>query len=89
MLILKILMVWKIKSYSCHLFKDEKIPVIAEVNNLPYDARVTEPCKVAIHGKISIWQFMEQTGGRNSEDLGLSGMTIAEIKEYLQTGDKD
>ncbi len=32
------------------IFKDDKIPVIAEVNNLPYDTRVTEPCKVVIHG---------------------------------------
>jgi opine dehydrogenase len=32
------------------MFKDDKLPVIAEVNNLPYDTRVTESCKVAIHG---------------------------------------
>jgi opine dehydrogenase len=32
------------------VFGDEVCPVIAEVNNLPYDARVTEPCTVAIHG---------------------------------------
>lgn len=32
------------------MFKNAKLPVIAEVNNLPYDTRVTEPCKVVIHG---------------------------------------
>jgi opine dehydrogenase len=32
------------------VFGDRACPVIAELNNLPYDARVTEPCKVAIHG---------------------------------------
>ncbi len=32
------------------VFKEDKLPVIAEVNNLPYDTRVTAPCKVAIHG---------------------------------------
>jgi opine dehydrogenase len=32
------------------IFKDAALPVIAEVNNLPYDTRVTEPCKVVTHG---------------------------------------
>jgi len=32
------------------VFKEDRLPVIAEVNNLPYDTRVTESCKVAIHG---------------------------------------
>jgi opine dehydrogenase len=32
------------------VFADEPCPVIAEVNNLPYDTRVTGPCKVTIFG---------------------------------------
>jgi opine dehydrogenase len=32
------------------VFGDQECPVIAELNNLPYDARVTEQCKVTIHG---------------------------------------
>jgi len=32
------------------IFAGEECPVIAEVNNLPYDARVTDPCKVSIFG---------------------------------------
>ncbi|HEY3178114.1 MAG TPA: NAD/NADP octopine/nopaline dehydrogenase family protein [Casimicrobiaceae bacterium] len=32
------------------VFGNGECPVIAELNNLPYDARVIEQCKVAIHG---------------------------------------
>jgi opine dehydrogenase len=32
------------------VFGNQECPVIAELNNLPYDARVTEECKVTIHG---------------------------------------
>jgi len=41
-------------AFAALLFKTvfgvETCPVIAEVNNLPYDARVTDPCTVAIYG---------------------------------------
>jgi opine dehydrogenase len=32
------------------IFAGEACPVIAEANNLPYDARLTAPCKVSIFG---------------------------------------
>jgi opine dehydrogenase len=32
------------------IFGDEEFPVIAEANNLPYDARITEPGKVTVFG---------------------------------------
>ncbi|HSV25677.1 MAG TPA: NAD/NADP octopine/nopaline dehydrogenase family protein [Xanthobacteraceae bacterium] len=32
------------------LFGNQDCPVIVELNNLPYDARVMEQCRVAIHG---------------------------------------
>lgn len=32
------------------VFGDTPCPVVAEVNNLPYDTRVLEPCKVSIFG---------------------------------------
>ena len=41
-------------AFSAFLFRDafgaDDCPVIAEVNNLPYDARVTGDCQVTIHG---------------------------------------
>jgi opine dehydrogenase len=36
------------------VFGDIDCPVIAEVNNLPYDARLTAPCRVAIHGRNKV-----------------------------------
>jgi len=38
------------------VFGDDDCPVVAEVNNLPYDARVTGPCQVSIFGlnKVNI-----------------------------------
>lgn len=32
------------------VFGDAECPVIAEVNNLPYDTRLTAPCEVAVYG---------------------------------------
>lgn len=32
------------------IFEDEDCPVVADVNNLPYDARMKEPGQVVIHG---------------------------------------
>src|SRR2546421_9192497 len=32
------------------VFRDADCPVVAEVNNLPYDARLVAPCRVAIYG---------------------------------------
>jgi opine dehydrogenase len=32
------------------VFEDADCPVVAEVNNLPYDTRLTAPCHVAIYG---------------------------------------
>lgn len=32
------------------VFGDAECPVVAEVNNLPYDTRLTGPCQVAIYG---------------------------------------
>lgn len=45
-------------------FSDTDCPVVAEANNLPYDARVTEPCKVALYGfnKINV-AFMPANKG--------------------------
>jgi opine dehydrogenase len=33
------------------VFGDTDCPVVAEVNNLPYDTRLTAPCEVAIYGR--------------------------------------
>ena len=46
------------------VFDEGDCPVIAEVNNLPYDTRLTAPCRVVIHGfnKVNI-AFMPATGG--------------------------
>jgi opine dehydrogenase len=33
------------------VFGDTDCPVVAEVNNLPYDARLIAPCRIAIHGR--------------------------------------
>ena len=45
-------------AFSAFLFRDslgaEDCPVIAEANNLPYDARVTGDCQVAIYGLNSL-----------------------------------
>jgi len=46
------------------VFSDDACPVIAEVNNLPYDARVTEPGRVSIYGynRVNI-AFMPSKSG--------------------------
>jgi opine dehydrogenase len=60
------------------VFGDEDCPVVAEVNNLPYDARVTEPCTVVIHGfnKVNIALMPAQEGPMMScgPDIGVSEM---------------
>ena len=33
------------------VFGELECPVVAEVNNLPYDARLTAPCEVAVYGR--------------------------------------
>jgi opine dehydrogenase len=50
-------------------FGDQECPIIAELNNLPYDARVTGPCKVAIHGFNPVGiAFMPADKGRELID---------------------
>ena len=46
------------------VFGDADCPVVAEVNNLPYDARLTAPCQVAIYGhnKVNV-AFMPAAKG--------------------------
>lgn len=53
------------------VFGDEDCPVVAEVNNLPYDARLTEPCTVAIHGfnKVNIAFMPAHEGPRLMDEL--------------------
>jgi opine dehydrogenase len=53
------------------VFGDEDCPVVAEVNNLPYDARVTEPCHVVIHGfnKVNIAFMPAQEGPSLIDEL--------------------
>jgi opine dehydrogenase len=54
-----------------NVFGDEDCPVVAEVNNLPYDARLTEPCIVAIHGfnKVNIAFMPAQEGPSLIDEL--------------------
>jgi len=53
------------------VFGDEDCSVVAEVNNLPYDARVTEPCTVVVHGfsKVNIAFMPAQEGPRLMDEL--------------------
>jgi opine dehydrogenase len=46
------------------VFGDASCPVVAEVNNLPYDTRLTAPCQVAIYGynRVNI-AFMPAAAG--------------------------
>ena len=37
-----------------HIFGDEDCPVIADVNNLPYDTRLTAPGKIALFGRNAV-----------------------------------
>jgi opine dehydrogenase len=39
---------------TAHVFGDEPKPVLADVNNLPYDARLSEPGKVAVFGRNDV-----------------------------------
>jgi len=59
-------------------FGDDDCPVVAEVNNLPYDARLIGPAQVAIYGhnKVNI-AFMPADKGR-----------VDQIMAYVSTGNR-
>jgi opine dehydrogenase len=53
------------------VFADDDCPVVAEVNNLPYDARITEPCKISIYGynKVNIAFMPAEKGSELIDEL--------------------
>ena len=53
------------------VFGEADSPVVAEVNNLPYDARLTAPCQVAIYGhnKVNVAFLPAAAGAGLVEDM--------------------
>jgi len=53
------------------VFGDTDCPVVAEVNNLPYDTRLTAPCEVAIYGhnKINVAFMPAAEGSELIDDM--------------------
>ena len=55
-------------------------------------AKIVKVKTPTIDSVVNIYNVIHETNwwqkGRNSDDLGLSGMTIDRIKEYLKTGNK-
>lgn len=53
------------------VFGEEECPVIAEANNLPYDARISAPCKISIFGrnKINIAYLPAEKGVELIDDM--------------------
>ena len=53
------------------VFGDQDCPVVAEVNNLPYDTRLEGPCRVVIHGynPVNIAFMPAEKGEALIEDL--------------------
>jgi len=56
-------------------------------------AKIVKVKTPTIDSVVNIYNAIHETNwwqkGRNSDDLGLSGMTIDRIKEYLKTGNKN
>lgn len=54
-----------------HIFADEHCPVIADVNNLPYDTRITAPAEITLYGRnpVNIAYFPAEAGDALIEEM--------------------
>lgn len=70
------------------IFTEESCPVVAEANNLPYDTRITAPCKISIFGfnPINIAFMPAEKGSELIEEMRNIHPFVRVYNDVLEAG---